>query len=116
MAKQDAEKQVAVLIEHHQYRLGELCQRLDVTAEWVMTMVGEAIVEPTGAPVSWCFSHSDLERLRKARNLERELQINLPGIALALDLLAELDALRRIVRLLPPLADAVDDPLIERTE
>lgn len=113
MAAQDDEKQMAVLIERHQYRLGELCQRLDVTAEWVMTMVDEAIIEPTGAPTTWCFSHDELERLRKARNLERELQINLPGIALALDLLDELEALRRTVRLFAPLTDAVIDSLIE---
>lgn len=107
MVAEDGDLLLYSLVEERQYRLGELCQLLDVSAEWAISMVNEAIIEPVGRePVEWCFSRDDLEQLRTARNLERELQINLPGIALALDLLGELERLRRIIRLSLHLADA----------
>lgn len=106
MVAEDGDLALYSLIEERQYRLGELCQLLGVSAEWVMEMVNEAIIEPAERePTLWCFSRKDLLRLRRARNLECELQINLPGIALALDLLSELERLRRIIRLSPHLAE-----------
>lgn len=106
MVAEDGDLALCRLVEERQYRLGELCQLLGVSAEWVMEMVNEAIIEPAERePTLWCFSREDLQQLRRARNLERELQINLPGIALALDLLDELEHLRRIIRLSPHLAE-----------
>jgi len=43
----------------------------------------------------WRFSGAALRRARIALRLERDLGINLPGVALALDLLEELQQLRR---------------------
>jgi chaperone modulatory protein CbpM len=43
----------------------------------------------------WHFSGAALRRARIAVHLERDLGLNLPGVALALDLLEELQRLRR---------------------
>jgi chaperone modulatory protein CbpM len=43
----------------------------------------------------WRFSGADIRRARIALRLERDLGINLPGVALALELLEELEPLRR---------------------
>jgi chaperone modulatory protein CbpM len=43
----------------------------------------------------WRFSGAALRRARIALRLERDLGVNLPGVALALDLLEELQRLRR---------------------
>jgi chaperone modulatory protein CbpM len=46
----------------------------------------------------WRFNGAALRRVRIALRLERDLGINLAGIALALDLLEELEQLRRLRR------------------
>jgi chaperone modulatory protein CbpM len=46
----------------------------------------------------WRFTGAALRRARLALRLERDLEINLAGIALALELLEELEQLRRQVR------------------
>jgi chaperone modulatory protein CbpM len=49
-----------------------------------------AIEEP-----EWHFDAAALRRARVALRLERELELNLPGVALALDLIEQLTQLRR---------------------
>ncbi len=43
----------------------------------------------------WRFPGSALRRARTALRLQRDLEINLPGVALALELLEEIEELRR---------------------
>ena len=43
----------------------------------------------------WRFNAAELRRARIALRLERDLGVNLPGVALALELLEELEPLRR---------------------
>ena len=43
----------------------------------------------------WYFTGADLRRARMALRLERDLEINLAGVALALELMEELESLRR---------------------
>lgn len=43
----------------------------------------------------WHFSGTALRRTRLALRLERDLELNLPGVALALELMDELEQLRR---------------------
>ena len=45
--------------------------------------------------VEWHFSGAALRRTRLALRLERDLELNLPGVALALELMDELEQLRR---------------------
>ncbi|MBP1152859.1 hypothetical protein JOD69_004728 [Methylocaldum sp. RMAD-M] len=45
--------------------------------------------------MNWQFNTAALRRLQTALHLQRDLGVNLPGAALALDLLEELEALRR---------------------
>ena len=60
--------------------------------EWVEEGVLTVIQVDTA---EWRFSASELRRARIALRLERDLGINLPGVALALELLEELEPLRR---------------------
>jgi chaperone modulatory protein CbpM len=43
----------------------------------------------------WCFTGAALRRARLALRLERDLELNLAGVALALELMEELERLRR---------------------
>lgn len=79
--------------------LGELCRACELPAELILTLVDEGIVEPDGnEPRQWRFRSVCIARIRRARRLERDLGINLAGVALALDLLEELEQLKARVR------------------
>lgn len=78
--------------------LGELARACSVHSELIVELVQEGIVEPRGAaPAQWRFPGSELPRIEQALRLHRDLEINLAGIALVLDLLEELQSLRRRV-------------------
>jgi len=67
----------------------------------LVLFVQEGLVEPLGgSPESWRFPGPALKRLRTAVRLQRELDIDLPGAILAVDLLEELHHLRTRVRAL----------------
>ena len=48
--------------------------------------------------VEWRFSGTALRRTRLALRLERDLELNLAGVALALDLMEEVERLRQALR------------------
>ena len=58
-------------------------------------MVEEGVLEPRGVtPAEWRFPGSAVTRAQKALKLARDLRVNWPGAALALDLLDEIERLR----------------------
>ncbi len=84
-----------VLDETVQFSLVELCECAKVSREQVIEMVEEGILEPEGASIhSWRFDTRALKRLQITIRLQHDLGVNLPGSALILDLLEEIDALR----------------------
>lgn len=84
-----------ILDESLELSLKDLARRGAVHVEIIIELVQEGVLEPQGpAPDQWLFRGPDLIRLRRAINLQRDLELNLPGIALAIELLDELDLLR----------------------
>ncbi len=85
-----------VLEEEVELTLAELCRACQVPADQVYELVEEGIIEPQGRePARWRFRGVSLRRVRCALRLERDLGVNFAGAALALDLLEELESLRR---------------------
>jgi chaperone modulatory protein CbpM len=79
--------------------LGELCRICHVSAERVLELVDEGIVEPKGRETAqWRFRAVSIRRARSALRLQRDLGVNTAGAALALDLLEELEAMRARLR------------------
>ncbi len=77
----------------------EVCIACNVNPDWVAGLVEQGAIEAVGpAPQEWRFTTISLLRVAKAKRLERDLGLNLPGIALALDLLDELDAMHARLR------------------
>ena len=88
-----------VLDEHATYNLRDVCRVCGVHAELVIDMVTEGLVTPRGAePRGWYFSGVSVVRIQTALRLQRDLGVNLAGAALALELLEEIDSLRRSLR------------------
>ena len=83
------------VIEEDSLTLGQLCRACGVHADWIISLVEESIIEPEGEDIRvWRFSGASLVRARSALRLQRDLGVNLAGIALALDLIEELESLR----------------------
>jgi len=81
--------------------LTELTRVCRVSTAQVSSMVAEGMLEPLGAaPEQWRFTGVAVRRARRAMRLQQDLEVNLAGAALALDLLDEVERLRRRVRCL----------------
>lgn len=92
---------VIVIREQHAMTPGEVCRCCDLTADQLLEMVGEGLLRPEGAdPRRWRFSVADLNRVRAAQRLQRDLGTNLAGAALALELMDEMKHLRARLRML----------------
>jgi chaperone modulatory protein CbpM len=85
-----------VIVENDvEISLAELCRICKIDAEWIVTLVQEGILEPTDtASKQWHFSGTSLRRALIVRRLQRDLEVNLAGAALILELLEEREALR----------------------
>ena len=85
-----------LLDESVEFSLAELCSVCSVTEELVVEIVAEGIVAPSGGErTQWRFSGIALTRVQRVIRLQQDFGVNLPGAALALDLLEEVERLRR---------------------
>ncbi len=76
----------------------DLSRMCTVEAHEIVALVEEGILPVAGNDAGeWQFTGEALRRARLALRLHRDLELNLAGVALALQLMAEIDALRRAV-------------------
>lgn len=86
-----------LLDERVEYTLGELGRASGLPAERLLDLVEVGILEPLPHRQRWCFTGNSVTRLQTALRLQSDLGVNPEGAALALDLLEELQRLRRWV-------------------
>lgn len=95
------------------FTLREVCERGDCHAEFVIKLVNYGIISPVEDITEareWQFDVEALARLQKAMRLQRDLKLNLPGLAVSLDLLDEVQDMRReIARLNQQLRQLMDE-------
>ncbi len=90
-----------LLDDNQPLSLGDLCRICGITAEQVLALVDEGVIEPlTHEPDRWHFHAISIRRVRCAYRLNQDLGINLAGAALAVELLEEIEQLRARLRLL----------------
>jgi chaperone modulatory protein CbpM len=76
--------------------VADLARMFAVEERQIVALVEEGVITALEIHTTqWRFSGADIRRARIALRLERDLGINLPGVALALELLEELEPLRR---------------------
>jgi chaperone modulatory protein CbpM len=76
--------------------LKEVCIRCGVEQQLIEEMVAYGIIEPLSeAGPQWHFGGSCLRRVITVVRLQQDLGVNLPGAALALDLMDQLARYRR---------------------
>ncbi len=84
-----------VLDTEIRFTLVEVCQACAVEIDFIVELVEEGVLEPVGIERSeWRFAGTDLQRATLALRLQRDLGLNLAGVALSLQLLEEISELR----------------------
>lgn len=88
-----------LLDERTELSLHDLCHACSTSTEWVVELVDEGVLEPIGhEQAHWRFSGPSLLRARAAIRMQQDLHINLAGVALALELIEEIEAMRERLR------------------
>lgn len=87
-----------ILEESPKLSLADLCEHCHSQTDVMIRLVNHGIIAPcdgnTDNTSQWCFESHSLTRAHKALRLRQDLGINLAGIALALELMDEIDELR----------------------
>ena len=79
--------------------LAELARACRAAEAEVRVWVVEGVLQPTGAsPAEWRFAGTALRRARLAFRLHRDLELAPPGVALAIDLIEQIDGLKAQLR------------------
>lgn len=75
--------------------LRQCCVLCQINAQMIHEMIDEGIISPAGNnPQNWCFGAMEIRRIQITLRLQQDLRVNLPGAALALELLEKLAALQ----------------------
>lgn len=95
-------KTITTLIKYDkdfELSIEEIHYSLGVDSHFIQELIDEGILKSrTGQTKQWRFSDTELQRIRRVLNLQQDLGVNLAGAALALELLAEIDRLRSMIR------------------
>ena len=95
----DSDMEPVLVEEHVSFTLVTLCQAVGAVPQQVHALVDEGLLRPTGrGPDDWGFSGDALQRTRVALRLIRDFELGAPGVALVMDLLAEIETLRTQLR------------------
>lgn len=74
---------------------GEICERTSISEQDLLEIVNHGIVRPQDMRASeWRFAEVMVVEIARAARLRRELEMDWPGVALALQLIDEIGQLR----------------------
>jgi chaperone modulatory protein CbpM len=92
---------VRALTRDLRFSLIELCEATGVETRIVHECVEHGLLEPSGEePSRWFFPGDAVRRVQIVTRLRRDLDINVAGAALVIEMLDELEDLRRQVSIL----------------
>lgn len=80
--------------------LEELCSVCRITPAFVNELVEFGVIEPQASSLAeWRFNADHLRRVRTIMHLQQDLEVNLSGAALVIELMEEMEKLRTQIRL-----------------
>lgn len=95
----DNHQEYTIIDESTWCNLSEACRLCKVDDRLIKEMIREGLLCPSGSGAStWQFGARELRRIQVTVRLQRDLHVNLPGAALALDLLEELERMRNLIK------------------
>ena len=81
--------------------LKEICHTIQIDENTIIEMVEYELITPKGGkPENWRFDANSLARAKRAVSFYQDLEVNYPGIALALDLLDTIEKLEKKIKTL----------------
>lgn len=97
-------KELLIIADYSQTNpltLSDVCEICRVSSDIIHSLVQYEIVHPQGLePKEWVFDLNELRRIQTALRLQRDLDINVAGIAIVLDLLDEMQKLNDEMKIL----------------
>ena len=88
-----------IVEEEIELTAAELCRACGSSVQQVEVWVFEGVLAPRGASrAEWRFGGEALGRLRLAMRLARDLELNEPGVALAIELIERIESLEARLR------------------
>jgi chaperone modulatory protein CbpM len=91
------ENRIEILDEAEQVTREELARLCRVDVSWIDQLIAHGVIAPAQQTTMY-FSAVTITTIRKARRLEQDFALNVSGVALALDLLEEIERLRAEVK------------------
>lgn len=89
------DKTYTVIDESSQYSMEELCELCRIHDDLVHEMINEGLLTPSGdSPKNWIFGGDSIQKAQVAIRLKNDLGVNIPGAALAIELMAQLRELK----------------------
>jgi chaperone modulatory protein CbpM len=86
---------VITLEEHPQLSLEELCNACDVTPEFIQSLIEYGVLEPEGeSSTAWRFDSAHLHRIKVIVRLQHDLEVNIAGAAMIVDLMDQMEEMR----------------------
>jgi len=77
------------------FTLPALCRACGLDSRQLMALVAEGVLDPAGrTPQDWLFGGQSLRTALTAQRLMQDLDMDLSGVAMVLDLLGEIASLR----------------------
>lgn len=91
-----ANKDLLIINYEHEtpISLEEICEICQVPSDIIENFISYAIIQPSGDKNRWLFTMHDLKRLRIALRLQRDLELNLQGVGMVLELVDEMERMR----------------------
>lgn len=73
----------------------QFCQICEVNADEITEMINHGLLEDKGRSLkSWRFTTNDILRVKRAKRLQQDFELNLSGVTFVIELLDELNHLR----------------------
>lgn len=78
--------------------LDDICEKCGMSADAVTAYIEQGLIEVEGDLENWRFTQHSVIRLRTAYRVEKDLSLNPAGATLALELMAQIEDLKRQLR------------------
>lgn len=82
------------------FSLEELCEACHRSPDFIYELIEFGAINPEGTPETWRFNSNEFHRIQRILRLQKDLEVNLAGAALAIDLMEKIDKLQAQVEIL----------------
>ncbi|HLB56982.1 MAG TPA: chaperone modulator CbpM [Coxiellaceae bacterium] len=85
---------VTIIDNDHLLSLEEICRAIHADDDLIIQLIEYHVIQPKGSSKkNWQFDDLALKRARLARNFYYDLEVNLAGVALLIDMLEKIEEL-----------------------